>query len=105
MSTTPTTIRIDGTEYIRADATPAGDPSPVQIVIIEGRWNVVGRVEHHDDGSVTITNAHVIRYWGTTKGIGELPTSKTILDRAGTIRVPARAVIFCVDVAAEAWSL
>ena len=103
--TNPTTITIDGTVYTRSDK--AGEPSPVQIVVIDGRWNVVGNVEHHDDGSLTITNAQVIRYWGTTKGLGELvggPTSKTKLDPAGTLRVPAHSVLLTIDADPGEWA-
>lgn len=104
-------ITVNGTEYVRADQVPtvAGPPTPVQVVVIEGRWNIVGNVEHHDDGALTITNASVIRYWGTTKGLGQLaqsgPTSKTILDKVGVMRVPAHAVLLCMDSKADLWSL
>ena len=99
-------ITIDGTVYVREDSLTRPD---VQIVVIEGRWNIVGHVEHHDDGSLTITKAHVIRYWGTTKGLGELaadgPTSKTKLDVTGVVRVPAHAVLLTIDCDAARWSL
>jgi hypothetical protein len=106
----PTTITLDSVEYVRADSLPAGEPTPVQIVVIEGRWNIVGNVSRNDDGSLTIANANVIRYWGTTKGLGQLaesgPTSKTILDKAGTVRTPAHSVLLTIDVATpEKWSL
>lgn len=96
-----TTITLNGIDY-----TPITDttPTPTQIVVIEGRWNIVGQVTRTTDG-ITITNAKVIRYWGTTKGLGELavngPTSKTILDPAGTVHVPAHAVILTIDTAAS----
>ena len=38
-------ITIDGTTYVALDAID----SPVKIVVIEGRWNIVGRVETHED--------------------------------------------------------
>lgn len=107
----PDTITLDSVEYVRADSItqPAGAPSPVQIVVIDGRWNIVGKVEHHKDGSLTITSASVIRYWGTTKGLGQLaqsgPTTKTILDSVGIIRVPAHSVLLCVDSKADLWRL
>ncbi len=106
MSTTLQKITLDGTEYVRADSIPAGDPTPVQIVVIEGRWNIVGNVETTETG-IVITNAKVIRYWGTTKGLGELalngPTGKTILDPCGTVRVPAAAVLLTMDTDAGKW--
>lgn len=106
------TLSVNGVEYVRADSvsTPTGPPTPIQIVVIEGRWNIVGNVEHHDDGSLTITSAHVIRYWGTTKGLGQLAQSgpvsgKTILDKVGTVRVPAHAILLCMDATPGVWTL
>ena len=45
------TITIDGATYVALDAID----SPVKIVVSEGRWNIVGRVETHEDGSLTIS--------------------------------------------------
>lgn len=105
----PSTINIDGTEYVRADSvTEAPGPKPkTLIVVIEGRWNIVGQVTEAEDGSLVITKAYVIRYWGTTEGLGELaaggPTLKTKLDAAGTVRVPIQSVILTLDTKAELW--
>lgn len=102
-------ITLDGVEYIRADSlpTPVGPPSPTQIVVIEGRWNIVGKVSISDNETI-ITDAKVIRYWGTTKGLGELaaggPTSKTKLDPIGTVRVPANKVVMTVDTEGSLWT-
>ena len=47
MSTTPTTISIDGQDYVRADSVSKAS-GEVRIVILQRGWNVVGRyVEHH----------------------------------------------------------
>lgn len=98
-------VVIDGVTYVREfDAGPAPE---FRIVVIEGRWNVIGRVRVEDNGDLTITQALVIRVWGTTKGLGQLaiegPTSKTILDPVGTLRVPAHAVLLTIDVTSD-WS-
>ena len=83
--------------------------SPVKIVVIEGRWNIVGRVETHEDGSLTIRDGKILTYWGTTKGLGELaagPTDKTKADPCnGVVRVPAHAVLLTIDCTDGAWSL
>ena len=46
---------------------------------------------------VRIENARCVRYWGTTRGLGELadggPTKNTKLDPMGTVVLPTRAVI------------
>jgi len=69
---------------------------PQQIVIADRGWVYVGNATESSD-RVTITNARNIRYWGTTRGLGELaesgPTATTKLDPIGTVVVPMRAVI------------
>jgi hypothetical protein len=66
------TITIDGATYVALDAID----SPVKIVVIEGRWNIVGRVETHEDGSLTIRDGKILTYWGTTQSLGELATGQ-----------------------------
>jgi hypothetical protein len=86
------TLQINGVDYVRADSVPAASPEigPTQIVVADKGFVFVGNVEDHADGSVTIRNCRNIRYWGTTKGLGELavgPTSKTIVDPYGTVKL------------------
>ena len=99
-------ISIDGVTYVKKSE--AGPTPDLLIVVIEGRWNIVGHCTVTDDHMV-ITEAHVIRYWGTTKGLGELatggPTSKTILDPTPPIRVPLSKVLLTIDTDAEKWAL
>ena len=95
-------VTVDGVEYVRRDS-----PSPIRIVILHRGWVVVGR--YSCDGSeATITDASVIRVWGTTKGLGEIaatgPTSKTILDKCGTVRVHSGAIIATIDCQEEKWT-
>jgi len=44
-----------------------------------------------------LTNASVIRRWGTTRGLGEIalngPTKDTVLDPCGAVVVPAHQVL------------
>ena len=98
------TITIDGVTYRATD-----DASVVKIVVIEGRWNIVGRVETHENGSLTIRDGKILTYWGTTQGLGELalgPTSTTKAhDCNGVVRVPAHAVLLTIDCADGAWGL
>ena len=86
------TLTINGVEYVRADSVPVASPElgPTQIVVADKCFVFVGNVEDHADGSVTIRNCRNIRYWGTTKGLGELttgPTAKTLSDPYGTVRL------------------
>lgn len=69
-----------------------------QIVVLDRGFVYVGKVEFNGD-LVRITNARNIRYWGTTKGLGELvngPTDKTKLDEVGEVIAPMKAVIHCI---------
>jgi len=105
MSNPPTTLTIDGVQYIREDAVTPTEPAEVRIVILQRGWVVVGRW-HRDGDDVTLTSASVIRRWGTSKGLGELangPLSETKLDPAGTIRCHILAVVAAMD--APGWSL
>jgi len=65
-------------------------------ILIEGNWCV-------------ITEASNIRYWGTTRGLGELalngPTENTKLDKVGTVRVPMKALISIIDTEVSKWNI
>jgi len=85
----------------RQPSTTSTTPSR-QIVIGERGWVWVGDVRR-EGGDYILTNASVIRAWGTKNGLGELAIkgkqSATILDPCGTVRVPDFAVIGRIDVA------
>lgn len=76
------------------------------LVVLDRGFVYVGEVEVEDEWCV-IREARNIRYWGTTKGLGELalggPTAKTTLDPAGTVRAPKRAVISIIDTCKALW--
>ena len=78
------------------------------VVILDRGFVYVGDAEC-DDNWCVISNAHNIRVWGTTEGIGQLvrtgPTSKTKLDAVGTVRAPMRAVISILDSEKDKWKL
>ncbi|QMU98760.1 hypothetical protein FVO59_12840 [Microbacterium esteraromaticum] len=77
-----------------------------KIVVLQRGWVVVGDVTV-EGGELVIRDASVIRYWGTTKGLGELvdgPTEKTKLDPAGTVRAHVLGVVLTLDVKAEKWA-
>ncbi len=101
----PTTIRIDNVEYVRADAQPKPD-GEYKIVVLDRGFVYVGAVKLDGD-FVVIQNAKNVRVWGTTKGLGELfsgPLPKTVLDRTGTVRAPVRALIALIDVEQGKWN-
>ena len=67
-----------------------------QIVVLDRGFVYQGNVTRAGD-MVTIEKAKNIRRWGTTKGLGQLaaagPQPNTVLDEAGTVMAPLRAVI------------
>jgi hypothetical protein len=76
------------------------------IVVADRGFVYVGDVTS-DDQFCVVDNAKNVRKWGTTKGLGQLalegPTSDTVLDAVGTVRIPARAVISIIDSEAAKW--
>jgi hypothetical protein len=101
MSEAAKVITVDGVEYRQVAA-----PSEVRIVVLQRGWIVVGRWAQDGD-EVVVRDASVVRFWGTTRGLGELfdgPTKTTKLDPAGTVRANAAAVVLTIDVDAEAWA-
>jgi hypothetical protein len=77
------------------------------IVVADRGFVYVGKVDIDDQWCV-VTNAKNIRYWGTTKGLGELvngPLKETKLDDVGVVRIPMRAVISIIEVNESKWKL
>lgn len=94
----------------KTTALPTNTPSDFtapQIVILDRGFVYVGDVSISGDW-VLISNAKNVRRWGTTKGLGELaksgPLSNTILDPAGTVRAPLRALIGLIECEASSWT-
>jgi len=84
---------------------PATEPAETRIVILQRGWVMVGRW-HRDGDDCTLTDAKVIRRWGTTKGLGELragPQSGTTLDAAGTVRFHVLTVVASLDCEPGSW--
>lgn len=96
-----TMINIDGIDYAPAHSIP--NPSPFRLVIAQRGWVFVGRYSHDRElGEVTLTDASVIRRWGTTNGLPELvngPLADTVLDPAGTVRMHELAIVATIDAA------
>lgn len=82
-------------------------PATLQIAVLDRGFIYVGHVTRHADG-VTITDAHCVRHWGTTGGLGQLahhgPQTKTRLDRTGRVEAPASALIHLIDCDQSAWT-
>ena len=81
--------------------------SSPKIVILDRGFVYVGDVVQDGDWLV-ISNARNVRRWGTKKGLGELaacgPLPQTVLDPAGVVRAPVRAVIGTIDCEPSKWA-
>jgi hypothetical protein len=77
---------------------------PQQIVVLDRGWVYVGKTEEQGD-KLVIEDARCIRYWGTTRGLGQLaaegPTRDTKLDPVGRLIAPMRAVISVIACKSE----
>ena len=107
--TTPTTISIDGTDYVRADSVPNMPPhdSEVRIVVLQRGWVLVGR--YAEDGDrVLLSDAAVIERWGTTEGLGQLVNGpiagSTRLRKAGSVEAHRLGVVLTIAANAGAWA-
>jgi hypothetical protein len=100
----PTTIKINEVEYVRKDSQETR--GNIKIAVLDRGFVYVGEISKEEDFLV-ISNARNIRYWGTTKGLGQLvngPLKETKLDLVGTVRVPFKALIHLIDVEQSKWN-
>ncbi|VAW79623.1 hypothetical protein MNBD_GAMMA15-1656 [hydrothermal vent metagenome] len=76
-----------------------------KIVVLLDRWVLWGNCELREDGRTVITNASVIRIWGTKRGLGELAAKgkrpDTELDPIGRVVVGPRDLKFSIDCAKD----
>lgn len=79
----------------------------IRICILQRGWVVVGK--YSQDGSeCKLTDASVIRSWGTTKGLGELASGgpisgKTILDPCPDVYFHELVGVFQIQCEATKW--
>lgn len=102
----PEVIKIDEVEYVRKDSQPK-TTGAIRIVILQRGWVMVGRFSQ-DKENCKLENAHVIRVWGTTAGLGQIaiegPTKSTVLDKCPTVRFHELTVIATIDCVEAKWS-
>ena len=77
------------------------------IVVLPRGWIMVGEAKETDN-KLQLTNASVVRRWGTTKGLPELandgPLSSTVLDGKCEMEFPMSAIIAQIKCNTKAWS-
>ena len=78
------------------------------ILVLQRGWVVVGDLAKDTADSVELTNASVIRRWGTTRGLGQLaiegPKKATILDACGTVSAHPLAIVLRLACEPHTWS-
>jgi len=78
----------------------------IKIAILQRGWNMIGEFERKGN-NCKLTNASVIRRWGTTKGLGEIALNgkmpDTILDRVGTVEFDYLTVVALIDCEPSKW--
>jgi hypothetical protein len=81
-------------------------PTKRQIVILNRGWVVVGEYSEKGD-DCTLSNASVVRVWGTTKGLGELaengPLANTKLDPCPNVHFHKMTMVARMDVNESNW--
>lgn len=106
MEQTINEIEVNGIKYVKKGSEKKEYNGNVKIVILQRGWIFVGRFSKVGQ-ECKLDDAKCVRNWGTTKGLGELasgPTSKTILDDAGSVRFHEMTVIATIDADESKWS-
>lgn len=92
---------LNGTTY-----RPVTTPSDIKIAVLQRGNVLVGRFSRDGD-MCELTDASVIRRWGTSRGLGEIatggPTEGTVLDPCGRVEFHILTAIFLMDAHADAW--
>jgi hypothetical protein len=95
-------IIVDGVSFVEKHS-----ESPIKIVILQRAWNFVGRFERTGN-DCKLTNAYVIRRWGTSEGLGQLAKegklSGTILDFAGVVEFDYLTIVATINCDEEKWT-
>lgn len=80
--------------------------SNIKIVVLQRGWVMIGRWSEKGD-MCSLDDAHIIRRWGTTNGLGELALegkkSNTKLDKAGHVDFHRLTIVATIDCKADLW--
>lgn len=104
----PKTLMVNDVKYVREDSITENKnlSKDVRIVILQRGWVAVGRFSQ-DGSDCVLSNASIIRKWGTEKGLGQLvsgPLANTTLDPCGTLRFHELAIVACIDTEVSKWA-
>lgn len=96
-------VTIDGKSYV-----PAATDSDIKIAVLQRGNVLVGRFKRTGD-MCELTDASVIRIWGTTRGLGQIaaegPTGNTKLDPCGRVTFHILTAVMLIDCTQEKWSI
>jgi hypothetical protein len=98
-------IVINGIEYV---PTSEKIKSPIKIVILQRGWVAVGRYSEEENDMCALTNAYVIRRWGTSEGLGQLALqgeqTETKLEKTGVLRFHKLTSVGIIDCDESKWN-
>jgi len=100
------TITVNGKTYY-AEKPSSDIIGDLKIVVLQRGWVLIGRFKRGGD-RCTLSNASVIRRWGTTKGLGELadegPKQDTLLDKChGLVEFNELTMVLSISAREEKW--
>ena len=82
-------------------------PTKIQIVVLQRGWVAIGRFSQTKE-QCHLTNAYIIRTWGTSKGLGELANegqkTNTKLDKCADIHFHELTIVLRMDVEESKWN-
>lgn len=98
-------IVVDGVDYYAKK--PEENDGDIKIVILQRGWILVGRFERKGS-DCKLSDAYVIRNWGTTNGLGEIAengkTTSTKLDKCyGIVEFDYLTVVATIACNKEKW--
>ena len=78
------------------------------ILVLQRGWVVVGDLTEETETKVRLTNASVVRRWGTKRGLGQLALEgqqpNTVLDPCGVLEAHPLGIVLRIPVEADKWS-
>lgn len=96
-------IEINGERYIRE---ASKGEAKLKIIVCDRGWVAVGKTVKDGD-YYYVSDAKIIRRWGTTKGLGELaelgPQNETKLDPCPNLEIHTLTTVLLMDCNEDNW--